>query len=96
MGAITGRVIYSPKGKAGENCRGIVSLLIGICLTMKKSEIRVEVPADCRLVGVKTDGDIAIIIYEPIQNVRQIGFVYCPEPAMKARTKPIIRNDYAV
>lgn len=47
---------------------------------MKKSEIRVEVPADCRLVGVKTDGDIAIIIYEPIQNVRQIGFVYCPEP----------------
>lgn len=45
---------------------------------MKKSEIRVEVPADCRLVGVKTDGDIAIIIYEPIQNVRQIGFVYCP------------------
>ena len=46
---------------------------------MKKSEIRVEVPADCRLVGVKTDGDIAIIIYEPIQNVRQIGFVYCPE-----------------
>lgn len=45
---------------------------------MKTKEIRVEVPADCRLVGVKTDGDIAVIIYEPIQNVRQIGFV--PEP----------------
>ncbi|MFR8207439.1 MAG: hypothetical protein ACLU99_14895 [Alphaproteobacteria bacterium] len=45
-----------------------------------KSEIRVEVPADCRLVGVRTDGDVVVIIYEPIQNVRQIGFIHYPEP----------------
>ena len=47
---------------------------------MKKSEIRVEVPADCRLVGVRTDGDVAVIIYEPIQSVQQIGYIYYPEP----------------
>lgn len=45
-----------------------------------KSEIRVEVPADCRLVGVRTDGDVVVIIYEPIQNVRQIGSIHYPEP----------------
>lgn len=47
---------------------------------MKRSEIRVEVPADCRLVGIRTDGDVAVIIYEPIQSVRQIGFINYPEP----------------
>ena len=36
--------------------------------------------ADCRLVGVRTDGDVVVIIYEPIQNVRQIGFIHYPEP----------------
>lgn len=45
-----------------------------------RKEIRVEVPADCRLVGVRTDGDVAIVIYEPIQNIRQIGFIQYPEP----------------
>ncbi len=33
-----------------------------------KSEVRVEVPADCRLVGVRTDGDVVVIIYEPIKT----------------------------
>ena len=47
---------------------------------MKTQEIRVEVPADCRLVGVRTDGDVTVIIYEPIQNVQQIGFIHYPEP----------------
>lgn len=42
--------------------------------------MRVEVPADCRLAGVRTDGDIVVVIYEPIQNVRQTGFIHCPEP----------------
>lgn len=45
-----------------------------------KSEIRVEVPADCRLVGVRTDGNVVVIIYESIQKVRQIGFIHYPEP----------------
>lgn len=45
-----------------------------------KSEIRVEVPVDCRLVGVRTCGDVVVIIYEPIQNFRQIGFIHYQEP----------------
>lgn len=64
---------------------------------MKRNETRVEVPADCRLVGVRTDGDVAVIIYEPIQSVRQIGFIHYPEPTTKTRTKPDNKkNDYAV
>ena len=55
---------------------------------MKKSEIRVEVPADCRLVGVRTDGDVAVIIYEPIQDVRQIGFIHYPEPNDENEDEP--------
>lgn len=45
-----------------------------------KSEIRVEVPADCRLAGVRTDGDVVVVIYEPVRNVRQTGFIHYPEP----------------
>ena len=55
---------------------------------MKKNEIRVEVPADCRLVGVRADGDVAVIIYEPIQNVRQIGFIHYPEPDDESEDEP--------
>lgn len=60
-----------------------------------KSEIRVEVSADCRLVGVRTDGDIVVIIYEPIQNVRQIGFIHYPEPSDETED-PKIKSKYAV
>lgn len=55
---------------------------------MKKNEIRVEVPADCRLVGVRTDGDVAVIIYEPIQNVRQIGYIQYPEADNENESEP--------
>lgn len=46
---------------------------------MKRREIRVEVPAGCQLVGLRTDGDVAVIVYEPIQNVRQVGFILNPD-----------------
>lgn len=62
---------------------------------MERNETRVEVPADCRLVGARTDGDVAVIIYEPIQSVRQIGFIHYPEPD-ENEDEPIIKNDYAV
>ena len=55
---------------------------------MKRSEIRFEVPADCRLVGIRTDGDVAVIIYEPIQSVRQIGFINYPEPNDESENEP--------
>lgn len=48
----------------------------------------VEVPADCRLVGIRTDGDVAVIIYEPIQSVRQIGFINYPEPNDESENEP--------
>lgn len=60
-----------------------------------KSEIRVEVPADCRLVGVRTDGDVVVIIYEPIQNVRQIDLSITRNPTTKPRN-PKIKSKYAV
>ena len=40
-------------------------------------EIQVCIPPDCRLVGCKTDGDIAVVIFEDTSGpeIRQIGFV---------------------
>ena len=72
---------------SGKHCPVIVSRQIGI-YSMKRSEIRVEVPADCRLVGIRTDGDVAVIIYEPIQSVRQIGFIHYPEPNDENEDEP--------
>lgn len=52
---------------------------------MAKSEIRVEVPYDCKLVGVTTDGDVAIITYEPIIITRKIGFLTDVKKKRKTR-----------
>ena len=43
---------------------------------MKRTyEIQVCIPSGCRLVGCKTDGDIAVVIFE---EIRQIGFIREP------------------
>lgn len=38
-------------------------------------KIKIEPPDDCDLLGVKTEGDTAILIYEERRQVRKIGFV---------------------
>ncbi len=40
-------------------------------------EIQVNIPTGCRLVGCKTEGDTAVVIFEDISSpeIRQIGFV---------------------
>lgn len=40
-------------------------------------EIQVSGPTGCRLVGCKTEGDTAVVIFEDISGpeIRQIGFV---------------------
>lgn len=37
-------------------------------------------PSGCRLVGCKTDGDIAVVIFEDVSGpeIRQIGFIREP------------------
>ena len=45
---------------------------------MKRTyEIQVCIPSGCRLVGCKTDGDIAVVIFEDVSGpeIRQIGFI---------------------
>ena len=45
---------------------------------MKRTyEIQVCIPPGCRLVGCKTDGDIAVVIFEDASGpeIRQIGFL---------------------
>lgn len=38
-------------------------------------KIKIEPPDDCDLLGVKTEGDTANLIYEERRQVRKIGFV---------------------
>lgn len=39
-------------------------------------ETKVIIPDGMRLVGVKTEDNIVVIVYEPIQIVQSIGFDY--------------------
>lgn len=58
---------------------------------MKRTyEIQVCIPSGCRLVGCKTDGDIAVVIFEDVSGpeIRQIGFIR--EPTTSANSKRII------
>ena len=44
-------------------------------------EIKVCIPSGCRLVGCKTDGDTAVVIFEEEVSgpeIRQIGFIREP------------------
>lgn len=48
---------------------------------MKRTyEIQVCIPSGCRLVECKTDGDIAVVIFEDVSGpeIRQIGFIREP------------------
>ena len=48
---------------------------------MKRTyEIRVGIPSGCRLVGCKTDGDTAVVVFEDVgvPEIRQIGFIREP------------------
>lgn len=59
---------------------------------MKRTyEIQVCIPSGCRLVGCKTDGDIAVVIFEDVSGpeIRQIGFIR----ELRERSKMKIMNN---
>lgn len=111
MGAINGRVIYSPKGKAGEYAENAANFYVGCsngctyCYLRKgwgakvlggntpelKKALR-EYPYALDIFTNELlkhkDGDVAVIIYEPIQSVRQIGFIHYPEPNDENEDEP--------